>query len=98
MAQFMVSSNLPESMDNNFVSLIPDQRVYIDTLIAKGIILSYSLSVDRTKLWVVFSCQNEKEVAKYLNRFPIAEYLEYEILELMFHNSTEMIFPAISLN
>ncbi|TAF76809.1 MAG: hypothetical protein EAZ53_03350 [Bacteroidetes bacterium] len=98
MAQYMVSINLPESIDNNFVSLIPDQRVYVDTLIAKGTILSYSLSVDRTKLWIIFSCQNEKEVAKYLNRFPIAEYLEYEIIELLFHNSPEMVFPAISLN
>lgn len=98
MAQFMVFVNLPESLDNNFVSLIPDQRVYVDNLIANGIILSYSLSVDRTKLWICFSCQNEKEVAKYLNRFPIAEYLEYEISELLFHTTPDIVFPTISLN
>lgn len=94
----MANIILPEVINEQFMSLIPDHRSYVDTLMSRGIIHSYSLSADRSKIWISFSCQNEKEVAKYINRFPIAEYLEYEITELMFHNSADMVFPAISLN
>lgn len=98
MGQFMVNINLPDLIDDNFESLIPDHRIYIDQLMNQGTINTYSLAADRSKLWISFNCRNEREVAKYINNFPIKDYITYEISPLLFHNTSQILFPTISLN
>ncbi len=98
MGQFMVNINLPEDIDDNFESLIPDHRLFIDQLMNQGTISTYSLSADRSRLWISFNCRNEREVAKHINNFPIIDYITYEIAPLLFHNTSQILFPSISLN
>lgn len=98
MGQFMVNINLPEEIDENFEYLIPDHRLFIDQLMMKGTINTYSLAADRSRLWICFNCRNEREVAKHINNFPIKDYITYEISKLLFHNTSQMLFPSISLN
>lgn len=97
MRQYMVEINLSE-FTAEFVALIPAQRILINQLLAKGVVLSYSLTDDRSKLWVVFVCKNKAELIKYLDSFPIINFIQYSIHPLMFHNSMELMMPAISLN
>jgi len=96
MTQFMVEINLGEFTEE-FVALIPAQRTYINQLLENGTVLSYSLTEDRTKLWVIFVCKNKATVIGYLGKFPIANYIHYYIHPLLFHNS-EVIMPGMSLN
>ena len=88
---------LPE-MTEEFVDLIPSQREYIDSCMAKGSIRSYALSADRSKVWIVFNTQTEMEMRRILNRFPIIKMVRTKSFPLMFHNSMELMLPAISLN
>ena len=98
MGQYLVQITLPEYLDEEFLALIPEQRAYADTLMGQGIIASYSLAMDRSTLWVVFNSTNEKNVVSAIDNFPIADYIDYEVVELAFHNSSSVVFPNLSLN
>ncbi|MDB5282963.1 MAG: hypothetical protein JWO06_2038 [Bacteroidota bacterium] len=94
----MVEVTLPETLTQEIVELVPSQRNFVDDLLQRGVILSYTLASDRSKLWVVFDAMDAKEVRTFLNAFPIIDFIEYTIHELAFHNSADSVVPAISLN
>ena len=89
---------MPESMTQEFMLLIPQQREFIDEMFNSGVISNYTLAMDRSKLWVTFVAQNVREVRQILDDFPIAEHIEYTIHQLAFSNSASAIIPEISLN
>jgi muconolactone delta-isomerase len=98
MKQYIIDIDLPEQMDDEFVRMIPMQRQHINLLMQEGIITSYSLALDRSKLWVTIIAKNENEVASILKTFPLIHYFVYSIHELAFHNATTYSMPPISLN
>jgi hypothetical protein len=97
MNQYMIDIDLPEQPDEEFFNMIPLQRDHIDTLLSDGIIASYSLSLDRAKLWVVLMAQDIDEVRQVLNDFPMVRYFVYSVHELAFHNRSQVV-PTFSLN
>ena len=50
MNQYMIDFHIDENPDQRFYLLIPAQRAFIDKLMEKGSILSYSLDESRTRL------------------------------------------------
>lgn len=95
--QYMVEFDLPDPFPTEFMAQIPEQRTVINYLLAEGKIKSYSLSIDRSRLWTVFVAQSEFEVLEIIAQWPLAEWLTPEIEELMFHNSSDMVLQ-FSLN
>ncbi|MEM8523257.1 MAG: muconolactone Delta-isomerase family protein [Bacteroidota bacterium] len=95
--QYMVEFDLPDPFPADFMARIPEQRNVINYLLAEGKIKSYSLSMDRSKLWSVFVAESEFEVLEMIAQWPVAEWLTPEIEELMFHNSSDMVLQ-FSLN
>ena len=98
MNQFMVEVKLPESLSQEFILLIPRQREYIDDMFNRGVVSSYTLAMDRSKLWVTFVAKTAREVRQVMEGFPIVDYIDYNIHELAFNNSASAIIPEISLN
>ncbi|HWZ22431.1 MAG TPA: hypothetical protein VNW06_07230 [Cytophagaceae bacterium] len=98
MHHFIADIDLINPYSEDFVSLIPFQREKIDTMMGEGVIVSYSLSVDRSKLWVTFIAATEAEVYELIATFPLIEFMEPTVYELAFHNSISNNFPVISLN
>lgn len=98
MNQYMVEIDLPTLMTQQFMSLIPTQRSMVNELMSDGKIDSYTLSLDRRRLWVIFLADTDLEVSGLLESFPIYTYCEFEISELMFHNTMTRELPVISLN
>lgn len=94
----MVEFDVPYPMTPEFVSLIPSQRAITDKMMAEQKILSYSLTVDRRRLWVIFSANTEAELFNLLTELPLTTYMHYEYQELMFHNAPWMLLPAPSMN
>lgn len=94
----MIDINLPGEFTQAFAAKIPAQRFYISEMMAEGVITNYSLAIDRRKLWVVVEAKNEEEVMNVLADFPIIDDINFDIHELMFHNSSAFTFPAFSLN
>lgn len=98
MSQYMVDIKLPRIVTEEFISLIPQQRTCINALFEAGKILSYTLSHNRAKLWVVISAKNEEDVVDTLSEFPLIKYMQFTIHELAFHNMSSAIMSSISLN
>jgi len=94
---FMVEFELPEDFSADFMALIPKQRQVVDRLMTQGKIRSYALSMDRSVLWVVVEAASEFEVMELIASFPLADYMQPYISELMFHNSVE-VYHQFSMN
>ncbi len=98
MAQFIVDIQIPMNPDQEFFELIPLQRNHIDKLLEQGVIMSYSLSLDRLRLWVTMNAHTEREAIEILSTFPMFKYFEPTIYPLMFHNTSWMSQLKVSLN
>lgn len=98
MNHYLIDIDLPDEIDDEFMALVPEQRLHINKLMQEGIITSYSLASDRSKLWVTLVAEDEQEVGYVLNSFPMIAYMVYSIHELAFHNTAQYTMPPISLN
>lgn len=94
---FMIEFDLPEEPTEEFFSLIPRQRYAINNLMADGKIKSYSLAIDRSRLWVIAEAVSEFEIMEIINDMPLSSYMTPTISELLFHNTAEALVP-FSLN
>jgi hypothetical protein len=85
-------------MDEDFMSLVPPHRTYINYLLNKGIIDSYAVSMEVQKSWITINANSKKEVEDYLNKSPLSKYWNFEIVELFVYDSQSTRLPAVQLN
>ncbi len=85
-------------MDDDFMSLIPSHRTYINHLIDKGIIDHYVVSMETQRIWITFTAKNKAEVEKYLLQSPLYKYWDFEIDELFVVDGYQYRLPAVQLN
>ena len=95
---YMVDIDLPSVYDPYFISLIPGQRDRVNQLMQQGVILSYALSVDRSKLWIVMLGSSTEDVSRFLESFPLFPYMQINVSELVFFNNAVHRMPELSLN
>jgi len=98
MNQFLAEIHFPVYMSNELIDVIPKQRALVNKLFQQGIISTYSLALDRSKLWVIFNCASESEAVEYLEKFPIASHVEYIMHELAFSEQQDYSISTMSLN
>lgn len=99
MKTFLVDIILPEKLQEDINKMIPTQRKIVNTLINEGIILSYSLSNKRNRLFVVISQETEENVMITVQRFPIFKLIvDFEIIELLSHETVSSEMPQVWLN
>jgi len=96
--QFMVEIKLPETLTEEFISLIPEQRMKINSLMDAGVILCYTLNQERSRLWTVIVAKSDLSVMDILAQFPMISFMKPEINELTFHHQSSLVMPSISLN
>ena len=85
-------------MDEDFMSLVPPHRTYINYLLNKGIIDSYAVSMEVQNSWITINANTKKEVEDYLDKSPLSKYWNYEIVELFVYDSQSTRLPAVQLN
>ncbi|MGD1043733.1 MAG: hypothetical protein ABR936_00240 [Bacteroidota bacterium] len=98
MHEYMIIIRFITSYDEEFITLIPNQRAQINRLMGKGVITSYSLSADRGTLWVTLLATSLEAVEKILRMMPLFKFMRYEVIELMFHNSPAHAQMHFSMN
>ncbi|HMS64599.1 MAG TPA: hypothetical protein PKD83_05020 [Ignavibacteria bacterium] len=96
--EYMVEMDLPLPFDNEFISLIPEQRKIVDKLMREKLITMYAVSVEEGKLWTALLAESEDAAAEILMRFPIIELVEYRMYKLAFHNNIGAVTSQFSLN
>ncbi len=93
----MVEFELPDTMDEKLIALVPKQREVVNQMLAKGKIKTYSLAMDRSMLWAIFVAESEFDVLEMIAEFPIADFVTPYITELMFTNTENQVLQ-FSLN
>ena len=85
--QFMFELGLPLAKTEEFLSLIPEHRAYVNECLVEGKILNYSLTSDMMKVYCVVESFTEQEAYEVIADMPLAAFLKIEVLPLMFHNA-----------
>lgn len=98
MKLFMADVRLPIIFSHEFVSLIPEQRMVLAELMQQRKIFSYTLNVERSRLWIVVAGENESDAREVLAKLPLDKFYSYTLEQLMFHEMAGMQFSVVSLN
>jgi hypothetical protein len=85
-------------MDDEFRSLIPPHRTYINYLINKNIIDSYAVSIESQTVWVIINADSKEQVEEYLLRSPLNKYWIFKIEELFVYDGRLFRLPSVQLN
>ncbi|MEM6967601.1 MAG: muconolactone Delta-isomerase family protein [Bacteroidota bacterium] len=96
--QFMVDFKLPSALSNEFMDLVPYQRIAVNRLFDEGKLVNYSLSLENARLWAIFTANSEMEVMEMLTDLPLTPYMKVEISLLTFYNDATSQVPKFSLN
>ena len=97
MGSYMVTLNL-EPLDDPFWDLLPAHRKLINDLLVEGVIELYCISEDRTRGWIVFHAESERQVRDMVDNFPIRDYFTYEVSSLFILNNAVSLWPKVHLN
>ena len=95
---FLFEFQIPQPMPADFTAQIPEQRAEVNRLMAEGDLVSYSVSMDRAKLWVVIEAASESGALDIIAELPLTSEMKMQMHPLLFHNSMRFAPPAISLN
>ena len=88
----MVTIDLPADWPRALAEAIPEQRELVNGLLARGVIQSYSVSADRTKVWMVLVVENTPgAVDAVVRTFPMIDFAEYDWEPLLFTNDTSSV-------
>lgn len=94
----MIDITLPTQLSDDFQSKIPLQIDCVSSMMQTGTMISYTLSMDRSKLWIVLNANSKNEAKSLLKAMPLYHYFEYAITELMFNNINITLYTQFSLN
>lgn len=94
----MTELSLPGFFTEDFVKLIPPQRKMIVELLNKGTLVSFSLTSDRQKAWMVVKAKDEDKLHEIMEGFPMYDYFDYTFSQLAVHDTQFMGMPQLILN
>lgn len=94
--KFLVTINF--FMDEEFMTLVPPHRTYINFLINKGIIDSYAVSMESYRSWIMMTGEDKEQVLDYLKKSPLYKYWTVEVDELFVYDGQTYRLPALQLN
>jgi hypothetical protein len=85
-------------MSDEFATLVPPHRTYIDRLIRKNIIDHYVVTMETQQVWITISAEDKEEVEKHLSRSPLYKFWTYTINELFVVDGLQYRLPVMQLN
>lgn len=86
------------TMDEDFMTLIPEHREFINGLIEKNFIDQYVVSMESQHIWITVSAETKAEVKEQLSQSPIFKYWKLKIEELVVIDGQLHRLPAVQLN
>lgn len=98
MNKFMIELDLPSPLTVDFFEQIPAQQYAVEKLMTAGIIISYTLSGDQSKLWIIMMADSEVELKRLLDTLPLTLFMTSRTYPLAFHNISTFRMPHMILN
>jgi hypothetical protein len=84
--------------NEEFASLIPSHRTYINMLINKNVIDHYVVSMESQRVWVTLNAESKPEVEKILKKSPLHKFWTYQVDELFVLDGQLYRFPVVQPN
>lgn len=97
MNRYLVTLLFP-AIDEEFMSLIPAHRYFINELIEKDIVLSYAVNSKRTKAYIFIGGESEEKIIEHLQKSPLIKHVKLEVEELFVYDSSGIRFPKLVMN
>jgi muconolactone delta-isomerase len=85
-------------MSEEFMTLVPPHRTYINFLINKGIVDHYAVSLETNRAWITLNADDKGEVKKLLKKSPLYKFWTCEIDELFVLDGQYYRLPEVNLN
>ena len=85
-------------IDESFMTHVPAHRTYINYLINKGLIDTYTVSLETQMAWIIINAQNREEVARILDASPLRKYWDYTIHEIFVIDGQSYRLPVVQPN
>lgn len=85
-------------MSEEFMSLVPPHRTYINFLINKGVIDHYAVSIESQRTWITVNAEDKDEVMTLLRKSPLFKFWSCEIDELFVFDGQHYRLPEVNPN
>ncbi len=85
-------------IDEDFMTLVPPHRTYVNYLINQEIIDMYAVSMESQTVWITLNAKTKTEVDTLLVKSPLYKYWTYNIEELFVYDSQQYRLPKLQLN
>ena len=85
-------------MSEEFMTLIPAHRTYINSLINKGVVDHYAVTLETQRAWITMNAKDKKEVERLLKKSPLYKYWTFEIDELFVLDGQHYRLPEVNPN
>ena len=85
-------------VNDEFMTLVPSHRTYINFLINKNIVDHYAVSMESQTAWVTLNADNKKEAKKVLEKSPLYKFWTLEIDELFVLDGQIYRMPELHFN
>jgi hypothetical protein len=95
--KYMVEFTLPSPFPDELERMIPEQRIAVHDLFMSEKLLTYTLALDRSKIWAIFLAEDEMDLVLQIDTLPMTGFMTYDYNELLFHETVQYI-PSMSLN
>jgi hypothetical protein len=85
-------------MNEEFGSLIPAHRTFVNRLIKQGVIDHYVVTMETQQVWITMTAEDKESVEKYLSKSPLFPYWTFTINELFVVDGLHYRLPAMQMN
>jgi hypothetical protein len=79
--------------DDEFMTLVPAHRTYINYLINKNIVDYYSVSMESQKSWITFNAEDKQAVEDYLIKSPLYRYGNTKLTNCLYWTVMVIAYP-----
>ena len=84
-------------LTDDIVQDIAENNSAIRKLMENGVLVSYFLSEDVSRVWMIFDVETEIELISYLDVFPLTNVANYKITKLL-HHTHAFTSPGMNMN